>query len=137
MSTATLKFNITTQYPTQFGSADQETVTYFGTITFSAAADVYLTGGIAALAGFALKNLGPYADRTPLCVYVYSRNGSGWNYQYNLTTGKLQLFASAAGSGTAADPEATNNTALSALTGNGGLTAFTDVIGFQATFARV
>jgi hypothetical protein len=137
MATATLKFVPTTIYGSSFGSTDEETVTYSGTLAFSAAADVYLTGGIAPLAGFALKNLGPFADRTPLAVFIFSRNGSGWNYQWNLTTGKLQIYGSAAGSGTSADPEVTNNTALSGLTGNGGLTVFTDVIGFQATFPRI
>ena len=78
MATATVKYLITTQQPTSLGSVDQETITFSGTVVFSAAADTYATGGLLALAGFALANLGPYADRVPLAVYVATQSGSGW-----------------------------------------------------------
>lgn len=131
MATATVKFNITTAQPTGFGSVDQETVTYSGTITFSAAADTYATGGMLPLAGFALKNLGPYADRVPLNIVFDSQSGTGWQYQWNPTTGKLQVFGGG-GSGTTAVTELTNGTALNAATPN----IFTDVVVFQAVFPR-
>lgn len=131
MATATVKFNITTLQPTSVGSIDQETVTFSGTVTFSAATDTYLTGGLLPLTGFALKNLGPYADRTPLAVYVGSQAGSGWGYEYNAGTGKLQIIAGG-GSGTAAPGELTSGTALNAATPN----IFTDVVNFQAIFPR-
>ena len=130
MATATLKFvpaNIIS-----LGAIDGELVRYYGTITFSAAADTYLTGGLLPLAGFDLKSLGPFADRTPLWINVYSRAGSGWNYQWNNAAGKLKIFATAAGNGTSADQEATTATALSAFAPN----VFTDDIIFEAVFPR-
>jgi len=130
MATATVKYNITTR-PTSFGSVDQETVTFMGLITFSAAADTYLTGGLLALAGFALLNLGPYADRNPLFMDIQSQAGSGLQYLYNVATKKLQIFGGG-GSGTAAVSEITTGTALSGVTPN----VFTDVVAFQAFFQR-
>ena len=131
MATATCKFNITTQQPTGFGSVDQETVAYSGTVTFSAAADTYATGGMLPATGFALKNLGPYADRAPLSWTVASQAGSGWEYEWNQTTGKLMVIAGG-GSGVAAPVELTNNTALNAATPN----IFTDVVKFTFFFPR-
>jgi hypothetical protein len=131
MATATVKYNITTR-PTSFGSVDQETVTFMGTISFSAATDTYATGGLLAAAGFAALNLGPYADRTPLFVDIQSQAGSGFQYQYNVSTKKLMIIAGG-GSGTAAASEVTNGTALNAATPN----IFTDVVSFQFFFQRV
>lgn len=131
MATATIKFNITTLQPTGFGSVDQETVAYSGTVTFSAAADTYLTGGLLPLTGFALKNLGPYADRVPLSWTVASQSGSGWEYEWNVATGKLMIIAGG-GSGTAAPVELTTGTALNAATPN----IFTDVVNFTFFFPR-
>lgn len=131
MAVATVKFNITTLQPTMMGSVDQETVTYSGTLTFSAGTDTYASGGLLPLTGFALKNLGPYADRAPLMVNFDSQAGTGWQYQYNPTTGKVQIFGGG-GSGTAAVTELTNATALNAATPN----VFTDVVVFQAIFPR-
>src|SRR5437899_3141963 len=130
MATATLKF--VSSNVISLGAIDGELVRYYGTIAFSAAADVYLTNGIAPLTGFDLKALGPFADRQPLWINVFSRAGSGWNYQWNNTAGKLKIFATAAGNGTSADQEATNNTALSAFAPN----VFTDDIMFEAVFPR-
>ncbi len=130
MATATLKFvpaNIIS-----LGAIDGELVRYYGTIAFSAAADTYLTGGLLPLAGFDLKALGPFADRQPLWINVFSRAGSGWNYQWNNTAGKLKIFATAAGNGTSADQEATTATALSGFAPN----VFTDDIIFEAVFPR-
>jgi hypothetical protein len=131
MPAATVKFNITTLQPTAFGSIDQEAVSYSGTVTFSAATDTYPTGGLLPLAGFALKNLGPYADRVPLAWQVASQSGSGWEYEWNVATGKLQIIGGG-GSGTAAPVEVTNNTALNAAVPN----IFTDVVNFYFIFPR-
>lgn len=131
MATATVKWNITTNQPTSWGSVDQESVTYSGTITFSLATDTYATGGLLPLANFAPKNLGPYADRVPLAFYVASQSGSGWEYEYNVGTGKLMIIAGG-GSGVAAPVELTNGTALNAATPN----IFTDVVNFQLIFPR-
>ena len=131
MATATFKFG-PPAYPSSLGSVDQETITFSGSISFSAATDTYATGGLLALAGFAALNLGPYADRTPLFCSVQSLSGSGWNYQYNPTTKKLQIFATAVGSGTAAPGELTNGTALNAATPN----IFTDTVVYTITFPR-
>jgi hypothetical protein len=128
MAAATLKFILSPKLTPPFGSKLDNMLVLTGTITFSAAGDTYTTGGIAPLTGFALTNLAPYGNRTALAIYVQSSNGSGWNYQYNITSNKLQLFASAAGSGTAADGEATNGTALNGFSPN----VFTDTVTFIA-----
>jgi hypothetical protein len=130
MATATVKYSLTTR-PMPFGSQDQQTVTYFGSVAFSAAGDTYATGGLAALAGFDLKNLGPYADRTPLSVFIFSQAGSGWEYEFNVATKKLMIIAGG-GSTTAAAVELANATALNAAVPN----IFTDVVAFEFVFPR-
>lgn len=115
------------------GTVDQDTTTYIGSLTFSAATDTYATNGLAPLAGFDLKSMGPYADRTPLEVLIFSHAGSGWVYQWVVSTGKLKIFsANSSGSGTTAAVELTNATALNAATPN----IFTDVVRFVARFPR-
>lgn len=131
MATATFKFNPSPVLGTGKGDIRQQVVKYFGSISFSAAADTYATGGLSPLAGFALINLGPYSDRVPLSTYIESSNGSPLYYMWNQTTGKLQIFAGG-GSGTAGLTEVTNGTALSGVTPN----IFTDVIFFEVTFPR-
>jgi hypothetical protein len=131
MATATVKY-IASKTPPTFGSADYATITYYGSVTFSAAADTYATGGLAALTGFDLKNLGPYSDRTPFTAFVFSQAGSGYQFMFNLTTRKLQIIAGG-GSGTAAPLELTNGTALNAAVPN----IFTDVVSFQFIFPRI
>lgn len=131
MATATVKFNANPVLGTGKGSVDQQTVAYYGTISFSAATDTYLTGGLLALAGFALANLGPYADRTPILIDLVSQAGSGFQYMYNVGTNKLQVFAGG-GSGTAAPSEVTTATALNATTPS----IFADVVNFVAIFPR-
>jgi hypothetical protein len=130
MATATFKFN---PAPTIPGSDDttQSTIRFFGTVTFSAAADTYATGGLLPLAGFALKNLGPYADRTPVAAYVESLAGSGLTYYYNIGTGKVQVFGGG-GSGTTGITEITNGTALNGTTPQ----IFTDVVSFEIVVPR-
>lgn len=130
MATATFKF-VPSPVLSGPGDVDQASVVYFGSITFSGAGDTYATGGLLPLAGFGLANLGPYADRTPLVIYIESLAGSGWWYLFNTATGKLKII-SAAGTGTAAPTEVTNGTALNAATPN----IFTDVVAFEARFPR-
>ena len=130
MATATCKFVPSTAVPPP-GSIDQDTVAYYGTISFSAAADTYATGGLLPAAGFTLPNLGPYADRTPVVFWIESLNGSGLWYAWNVATGKLKILA-AAGSGTAGVTEITNGTALSGVTPN----IFTDTVSFEVRFPR-
>lgn len=131
MATATIKFIPNPALVTGKGSVDQETVAYYGSITFSAATDTYLTGGLLPLTGNALLNLGPYADRAPLIIDMFSQSGSGFQYQWNTATGKLQIFAGG-GSGTAAALEVTTATALNATTPS----IFADVVNFVAVFPR-
>jgi hypothetical protein len=130
MATATVKF---VPGAVVSSTVDQKTVTYYGTVTFSAAADTYATGGLAALSGSAFLNLGPYGDRTPLFVEIESTAGSGWNYQWNPTTSKFQIFSGTSGGATSASTELTNSTALSGGTPE----LFTDTLAFKATFPRV
>jgi hypothetical protein len=132
MPTATMKFVPNPAILTGKGTVDQATVAYYGTITFSAATDTYATGGLLPLAGNALANLGPLADRTPLIIDMFTQAGSGLQYMWNVGTGKLQIFGGG-GSGTAAPSEITNGTALNAVTPN----VFTDVIKFVAVFPRI
>ena len=129
MATATVK-SIANPALT-LGDTAQETVIYFGTISFSAATDNYLTGGLLGATGFAVSNLGPYADRAPIYFDVNTQAGSGWEYEYNVATKKLMIIAGG-GSGTAAAVELTTATALNAATPN----IFTDVVAFRAVFPR-
>lgn len=130
MATATVNFVPGTVVAS---TVDQKTVTYFGTVTFSAAADTYLTGGLLALTGKAFLNLGPYGDRTPLFVQIQTTAGSGWIYVWNTATSKLQIFSGTSGGATSGSTELTTGTALSAGTPE----LFTDTIAFKATFPRV
>jgi hypothetical protein len=130
MATATVKYIVTTR-PTSWGSVDQETVTFMGTIAFSAAADTYATGGLLALSGFAALNLGPYSDRNPLFVDIQSQAGSGLQYYYNVATKKLMILGGG-GSNTAAPVEIAAGTLLNATTPQ----IFTDVVAFQFFFQR-
>jgi len=125
-----MKFNPGTP-PTLGSDTTGETARYYGTITFSAAGDTYATGGLLPLTNFALKNLGPYADRTPVAVYIESQIASGLSYYYNANTGKLQIFGGG-GSGTAGLTEITNTTPLSGTTPP----ISTDVVNFEAIFLR-
>lgn len=113
------------------GEDSGDCVRFFGSVTFSAAADTYATGGLSPLAGFDAKSLGPYADRDPLIAIVQSLRGSGYEYFYNTSTKKLMIIAGG-GSGTAAPVELTNATALNAATPN----IFTDVLAFELVFPK-
>src|SRR5215475_4179542 len=124
MATATIKFNEDPNIIPD-GTCDQDTTVYVGTVTFSAGTDTYATNGLLGLTGFDLKSLGPYSDRVPVSVYFYSVAGSGWQYAWVQSTGKLKIFSgNSSGSGTTAAVELTNGTALNAATPN----LFTDVI---------
>jgi len=129
LATATVKYIANPALT--LGDTAQETVIYFGTISFSAATDTYLTGGLLGATGFAVSNLGPYADRAPIYFDVNTQAGSGWEYEYNVATKKLMIIAGG-GSGTAAAVELTTATALNAATSN----IFTDVVAFRAVFPR-
>jgi hypothetical protein len=129
LATATVKYIANPALT--LGDTAQETVIYFGTISFSAATDTYLTGGLLGATGFAVSNLGPYADRAPIYFDVNTQAGSGWEYEYNVATKKLMIIAGG-GSGTAAAIELTTATALNAATPN----IFTDVVAFRAVFPR-
>lgn len=127
MGVATFKFNVTNLAP--LGDTTQDLVTYYGTLSFSAAADTYATGGLAPTTGFAITTLGPYADRALLDQNII---GSGsLEYRWNAATSKLMIFAGG-GSGTSGTTEVTNGTALNGVTPN----VFTDVITFRLTFPR-
>lgn len=134
MATATIRFVPSTSLGSPGSTVDQKTVVYWGTITFSAAADTYATGGLLALSGSALINLGPYSDRTPLQVRVFATDGSGWQFAWNTSAGKLLIYSGAAAAdGTNAAVQVTNGTALNATTP----TLSTAAISFKAIFPRV
>lgn len=131
MATATFKFVPSTKVV--LGDVTQDLVTYYGTITFSAAADTYATGGIAPTTGFGLASLGPFANRAPLEVRIYSQGGQGWHYLWNSATSKLMVFSGgASGANTTADIELTNATALNGTTP----TISTDVVAFTVHFPQ-
>lgn len=129
MAVATFKFNPKSNVV--LGEDSGDCIRYFGTITFSAAADTYATGGMSPVAAFDAKSLGPYADRDPILVVIQSLRGSGYEYFYNTATKKLMIIAGG-GSGTAAPVELTNGTALNAATPN----IFTDVLAFELVFPK-
>ena len=130
MATATFKFNAAGVVP---GGDDiaQGIVRYFGTITFSAAADTYASNGLSPAAGFDLKSLGPYADRAPIVCYIESAKGQALTYLYNASTGKLQIYGGG-GSGTAGLTEITNGTALNGTSP----TISGDDVRFEVVFPR-
>jgi hypothetical protein len=130
MPTATVRWS-SAAAPVVLGDATQETIRFFGSITFSAATDTYATGGLLALTGFDRKNLGPFGDRTPLACYLESQSGSGLSYALNFASGKLQIFGGG-GSGTAGLTEITNGTALNAVTPS----VFADVVSFELVVPR-
>lgn len=131
MATATFKFVPSNKVV--LGDVTQDLVTYYGTITFSAAADTYATGGISPTTGFGLAALGPYANRAPLEVRIYSQAGQGWHYLWNSATSKLMVFSGgASGANTTADIELTNATALNGTTP----TISTDVVAFTVHFPQ-
>lgn len=139
MATATFKF-VPNPVLAGIGASDfgGRTVSYYGQVVFSAATDTYASGGMLPLTGFAMKNMGPYADRVPLYTYIESSAGQGWTYQWNQVTGKLMIFT-AAGTGTTSPGEATNGTALNALNNGGtnGGTVFSDTVLYNICFPRV
>ena len=98
--------------------------------------------------GFA--SLGPYGDRTPISVRVWSKTASGLNYLYDITNSKLKIFGGgASGNGTVTStislaggnasttwpvtvfPANTNN---AALTNNNNATPVTGITGVVSTF---
>jgi hypothetical protein len=112
-------------------SVDQRTITYFGTVAIVGSGN-YVTGGIPVTNAKApvtppLGQNTPYADRTPLVAQLNSGAGSGFQYVYNPTTQKMQIFTGAA----AQSPL----TELSAGALPGGVTG--DVIEFELIFPRV
>lgn len=132
MATATVKFANNTVL-SGIGDKRQRTIAFYGSMTFSASGDTYLTGGLLALSGFAFLNLGPYGDRAPLKVQIWSTAGSGWNYQWNTSTSKLQIFSGTSGGATSASTELTTGTALSGGTPE----IFTDTISFELIVPNV
>lgn len=113
------------------GSKDQKTLTFWGSITFSAAADTYATGGVSPLATTVLKALGPYANTAPLAVTLHSARGTGFQYQFDTSTNKILIFSGAAAAdGTTGAVQLTNGTALNATTP----TISTDVVRYEIVF---
>lgn len=148
MATATVIYTINPSLP--LGEMMQHTVRFYGTATFSAAGDTYATGGLAAKTGSAFKNIGaPYSDRTPVFVKVWSASGSGFLYEYVVSSGFLKIFGGgSSGGGTVTSVinlAAGNNgtefpVTLSALANNAALTnnnngnALTGLTGVVSTF---
>lgn len=148
MATATANYVVNPAFP--FGEKLQHTIRYYGTVTFSAAGDTYATGGLAAKSGSAFKNIGPYADRTPIFVKVWSSALSGLTYGY-LSSGLLKILGGGgSGGGTVTStislaagnastvwpvtvfPANTNN---AALTNNNNATPVTGITGVVSTFS--
>ena len=112
-------------------SVDQRTITYFGVVAIVGSGN-YVSGGIPVTSAKApvVAPLGqntPYADRAPVVAQVQSNTGSGFVYQYNTPTQKLQIFTGAA----AQSPL----TELSAGALPAGVTG--DTIGFELIFQRL
>ena len=124
MGVATTSVSINTSVPQ--GEKRQKTLVYFGTFAFSAAGDTYATGGLAAATNKGFASLGPYGDRTPISVRVWSKTGSGLNYLYDITNSKLKVF----GGGSSGNGTVTSTISLAA--GNAGTAAFPVVLSAQA-----
>lgn len=124
---ATVSYVKNAKFP--LGETFQDSVVYYGSLTFSGAGDTYGTGGLPATTGKGLAALGPYSDRTP--VSVSFKSVGGYDYNYIASTGKLLIIAGG-GSGTAAPVEVTDTTALNAATPNINL----DTVTFAAKFFK-
>jgi hypothetical protein len=101
-------------------------------VAFSSPTDTYATGGLAALTGFAFINFGPFGNRAPLQVDIFTMAGSGISYQWNTATNKLMILSGTAASATAGSTEITNGTALNATTP----AISTDVVNFRIVFPQ-
>jgi hypothetical protein len=112
-------------------SVDERTISYYGTVSIVGSGN-YVSGGIPVTSAKAVITapLGqntPYADRTPLVSQLNSGAGSGYQYAYNPTTQKMQIFTGAAAQSAL--------TELSAGALPGGVTS--DVIEFELIFPRI
>lgn len=118
----------------------QKVLEVYGTIAIDATPSTYAPGGLAivsalnvALNGWAQEQVkasplktgdtGP----TPFIVYVESVSGSGYTYQWNKATNKLQIFQGGAG---ASAPQAEIPTAAIPAAVSG------DSLAFEARFVR-
>ena len=115
-------------------TTDQKTVTIYGTVTLSAAADTYATGGLTlSFAGFDDAK----SSSLPVEVQIWSNppaaapNTFQYQYQFNVGTtlanGKMQIFQCAAATNPLA--EYTNAAAITQ--------PFADVISYKALFVKV
>ena len=119
------------QSPNVPPSVDQRTITYYGTVAIVGSGN-YVAGGIPVTTPKAvitppIGQNSPYADRTPVVAQLNSAAGSGFQYAYNPTTQKMQIFTGAA----AQSPL----TELSAGALPGGVTG--DTIQFEMIFPRI
>ena len=121
MATATLSV------PETIVSNDQKLQYVYGVVKISAATDTYATGGLAL--NSVLLSIADIQSSTgkPLQVWITSVNGSGYTYQWNQSTGKMQIFQCAASG--SPNSEYGNGTALT--------NPFADVINFEAIYQRV
>lgn len=122
MATATLSVPT----PVSLVDNDQKSQFIYGQIKISAATDTYATGGLALNAVLSAIPDVQSSTGKPLMVWITSANGSGYTYQWNQSTGKMQIFQSAA-SGSPLG-EYGNGVALT--------NPFADVILFEAIYQR-
>ena len=119
---------------TDLTTCDQKTVTLYGVVTLSAAADTYTTGGMT-LSFAGMDDV--KSSSSPVEVQVWSNptaaspNTTQYVYQYNVgttaATGKMQIFQGAASG--APFGEYGSGAALT--------NPFADVIAYRAVFLKV
>jgi len=88
------------QNPSVPPSNDERTVSFFGTVSIVGSGN-YVPGGIPVTSPKApvvvgLGQSASYADRVPVVSQLNSSTGSGFQYSYNPTTQKMQIFTGAA-----------------------------------------
>ena len=133
----------TVSYSSTLSTTTQKTIEYYGTVTIPASPATYATGGLLAASGAAFINLGPYGDRTPLLVEVFSTTASGYSYVYNPANLKLLILTGGTATGTVASTSTaptittgTNETVTAVVATNGGAltqaTGASGITGVQA-----
>lgn len=122
MATATLSV----ASPLSLVDNDQKAQFIYGQIKISAATDTYATGGLALNAVLAALPDVQSSTGKPLMVWITTAAGTGYQYVWNQSSGKMQIFQNASGAGQFA--EYGNGSALT--------NPFADTILFEAIYQR-
>lgn len=109
-------------FPNGIDNTQRMTIVY-GTIAIGASPLTYATGGVV----LSFSGLEPIkSTQNPVIVYIESVSGSGYTYEWNKATGKVQIFTGAAAQ--SPQTELTAGAVPAAVSG--------DTIAFEAHFLK-